>query len=91
MTENSNYFYHYCLAKSKARLNTPIGSFTNKDGNMIEEKLCEVLKRAHYEFFDHPDKEDKLPEGYFDSLEDLPLEEEKHLDKVNFSMEDIKK
>ena len=34
--------------------------------------------------------EDKLPEDYFDSAEYLPSEEERYLDRVYFSVQDIK-
>ena len=73
MKENSRYFFR--LAKKKARLRAPIGPFTNDEGEVIEEKVCDTLNQTYYEVFDTPQEGDVLPEDYINSEEDLPSDE----------------
>ena len=89
MKENSRYFFR--LAKKKVRLRAPIGPFTNDEGEVIEEKVCDTLNKTYFEVFDTPDEGDILPEDYIDSEEDLPSDEYKRLKNIYFTIEDIEK
>ena len=82
-------FYRY--AKSKGRLKGYIGPFTREDGTVIEEEPAEVLNQEYYKIFLKPKPEEEIPEDYYDSQEDLPQEEEKWMENIIFSEEDIKK
>ena len=89
MKQNSRFFFR--LAKLKTRLRAPIGPFTDDKGKLIDEEPCETLNREYYEVFEEPDEKDSLPEGYLDSEEDLPTDENKRLQHIYFSIDNIKK
>ena len=89
MQENSRFFFR--LAKMKARMRAPIGPFTNEKGELIKEEPCETLNKTYFEVFNPPEEGDSLPEGYLDSEEDLPAEEDRRLQNIYFSIKDIKK
>ena len=72
-------------------MRAPIGPFTNDKGELIEEEVCETLNKTYFEVFDEPEEGDSLPEGYLDSEEDLPAEEDRRLQNIYFSIESIKK
>ena len=72
-------------------MGAPIGPFTNDKGELIEEEVCETLNKTYYEVFDAPEEGDSLPEGYLDSEEDLPVEGDRRLKNIYFSIKSIKK
>ena len=72
-------------------MRAPIGPFTNDKGELIEEELCKTLNKTYYEVFEELEEGDSLPEGYLDSEEDLPADEDRRLKNVYFSINSIKK
>ena len=49
------------------------------------------MNKTYFEVFEEPEEGDCLPEGYLDSKEDLPAEEDRRLQNIYFSIESIKK
>ena len=60
-------------------MRAPIVPFTNNKGELIEEEPYETLNQTYYEAFEEPEEGDSLPEGYLDSEEDLPADENRRL------------
>ena len=88
MKKSSRYFYKY--AKSKLKFKTPVGPFTDKEGNLINEKECETLNKQYQSVFGTPEPDDEINIEYLYSEEDLPSPE-KRLEIVKFTITDIKK
>ena len=87
MKECSSYFFKY--AKSQARFKAPIGPFLTESGEVRPERACDLLNQEYAEVFTKPKDEDKLPEDYAYTEEDLPKEKRERLENVQFTVEDI--
>ena len=58
----------------------------DKEGKVIQERLSDVLNHTYFEAYEGPNSED-----YIESREELPFNEERWLDRVNFLIEDTKR
>ena len=66
-----------------------MGPFTDKEGNLINEKECETLNKQYQSVFGTPEPDDEINIEYLYSEEDLPPPE-KRLEIVKFTITDIK-
>ena len=87
MRENPQNFYR--LAKRKTRTKGYIGPFTDDEGKVIEEEPAETLNKEYYKIFLQPPEEEQIQDSYFDSEEDLPNNEDRWLEDIDFTEEDI--
>ena len=83
----SKVFYSY--ARKISRHRNPIGPFV-KNGKIIEEDPATTLNKHYCSVFNKDKEEDKLPEDYVWTLEDLP----KNIDwmsNIKFSVKDVQR
>ena len=87
MKKSNKYFFKY--AKSKLKFKTPVGPFTDKEGNLIKEKECVTLNNQYQSVFGTSELENDINIEYLYSEEDLPPPENR-LEIVKFTITDIK-
>ena len=84
---DSKIFYSY--AKKISRHRNPIGPFVVK-GKIVKEDPATTLNKHYCSVFNKDKEEDKLPDDYAWTLEDLPKDID-WLSNIKFSVKDVRK
>ena len=83
----SKIFYSY--ARKISRHGNPIGPFV-KEGKIVKEDPATTLNKHYCSVFNKDKDEDKLPDDYVWTLEDLPKDIDS-MSNIKFSVKDVQK
>ena len=83
----SKIFYSY--ARKISRHRNPIGPFV-KEGKIVKEDPATTLNKHYCSVFNKDKDEDKLPDDYVWTLEDLPKDID-WMSNIKFSVKDVQK